>query len=198
MLPTFASVRSMFPPVGYVGMTVDPSTPAGVDGSTVMPTYPTGGNMDLTDARVGSTVYLPVQVPGALLSVGDLHAVMARGESTFVAIEIAGTATVSVDLVKGRSIRAPQVDTGDEWVCVGLGDPVQDSIVMAYESLFTLMVEQHGWTREDAYVALSALGHTELGGPTGSSDPDPLHPFRAVGAVTLARIAKDVLLSGGR
>ena len=45
---------------------------------------------------------------------------------------------------------------------------------------------------------LSALGHTELGGPTGSSDPDPLHPFRAVGAVTLARIAKDVLLSGGR
>ena len=138
-----------------------------VDGSTVMPTYPTGGNMDLTDAKVGSTVYLPVQVPGALLSVGDLHAVMARAESTFVAIEIAGTATLSVDLVKGRTIRGPQVDTGDEWVCVGLGDPVQDSIVMAYESLYSLMVEQHGWSREDAYVTLSALGHTELGGPTG-------------------------------
>jgi amidase len=181
------------PMIGCLGV-----APASVDGSTVMPTYPTGGNMDLTDAKVGSTVYLPVQVPGALLSVGDLHAVMARGESTFVAIEIAGTATLSVDLVKGRSIRGPQVDTGDEWVCVGLGDPVQDSIVMAYESLYAVMVEQHGWTRDDAYVVLSALGHTELGGPTGSSDPDPLHPFRAVGAVTLARIAKDVLLSGGR
>ncbi len=55
----------------------------------------------------------------------------------------------------------------------------------------------HGWSREDVSVVLSALGHTELGGPTGSSDPDPLHPFRAVGAVTLARIAEDVLLSGG-
>jgi amidase len=181
------------PMIGCLGV-----APAATEGSTVMPTYPTGGNMDLTDAKVGSTVYLPVQVPGALLSVGDLHAVMARAESTFVAIEIAGTATLSVDLVKGRSIRAPQVDTGDEWVCVGLGDPVQDSIVMAYESLYSVMVDQHGWSREDAYVVLSALGHTELGGPTGSSDPDPLHPFRAVGAVTLARIAKDVLLSGGR
>ena len=38
--------------------------PAAATMSTVMPTYPTGGNMDLTDARVGSTVYLPVQVPG--------------------------------------------------------------------------------------------------------------------------------------
>ncbi|SEP97528.1 acetamidase/formamidase family protein [Microlunatus flavus] len=180
------------PMIGCLGV-----APAGVEGSTVMPTYPTGGNMDLTDARVGSTVYLPVQVPGALLSVGDLHAVMARAESTFVAIEIAGTATLSVDLVKGKALRGPQVDTGEEWVCVGLGDPVQDSIVMAYESLFEVMRE-HGWSREDAYVVLSALGHTELGGPTGSSDPDPLHPFRAVGAVTLARIAKDVLLRGGR
>ena len=179
------------PMIGCLGV-----APAAGDGSTVMPTYPTGGNMDLTDAKVGSTVYLPVQVPGALLSVGDLHAVMARGESTFVAIEIAGTATVSVDLVKGKALRAPQVDTGDEWVCVGLGDPVQDSIVLAYESLFSVMVEDHGWSREDAHVVLSALGHTELGGPTGSTDPDPLHPFRAVGAVTLARIAKDVLLRG--
>ena len=42
-----------------------------------MPTLPTGGNMDLTDAAPGSTVYLPVQVPGALLSIGDIHAVMA-------------------------------------------------------------------------------------------------------------------------
>ena len=43
---------------------------------------------------------------------------------------------------------------------------------------------------------MSALAHTELGGPTGSRDPDPLHPFRPVGAVTLARIAKDVLAGG--
>ena len=65
---------------------------------------------------------------------------------------------------------------------------------MAYESLFSVLVDEHGWDAQDAYVVMSALAHTELGGPTGSTDPDPLHPFRAVGAVTLARIAKEVLL----
>ncbi len=180
------------PMVGCVGV-----APADRDGSSVMPTLPTGGNMDLTDAGPGTTVYLPVQVPGALLSIGDLHAVMARGESSFVAIEIAGRATVSVDVVKGRSLRGPQLDTGSDYLCVGLGDPVQDSVQMAYESLFDVMVEQHGWDPGDAFVVMSALAHTELGGPTGSVDPDPLHPFRAIGAVTLARIANDVLRAGG-
>ncbi|GAA2747793.1 acetamidase/formamidase family protein [Terrabacter aerolatus] len=161
--------------------------------STVMPSYATGGNMDLTDARPGSTVYLPVEVEGARLAIGDLHAVMSRGESSFVAIEIAGRATVSVDLVKGKGLRAPRIDTGDELVCVGLGDPVQDSIDRAYEDLFAVLTEEHGYGAHDAYTVMSALAHTELGGPTGSVAPDPLHPFRAVGQVTLARIAKEVL-----
>lgn len=180
------------PMIGCVGV-----APAEGTMSTVMPSYPTGGNMDLTDARPGSTVYLPVQVPGALLAIGDLHAVMSRGESSFVAIEIAGGATVSVELLKGRSLRAPQVDTGEEWVCVGLGDPVQDSVQMAYEAMFDLLVDDHGYDPGDAYVVMSALAHTELGGPTGARDPDPLHPFRAIGAVTLARITKNVLTDRG-
>ncbi len=181
------------PMIGCLGL-----APAGREGSSVMPTLPTGGNMDLTDAAPGTTVYLPVQVPGALLSIGDIHAVMARGESSFVAIEVAGRATVSVDVVKGRTIRGPQLDTGTEYVCIGLGDPVQNSITMAYESLFSVLVDERGWDPHDAYVVMSALAPTELGGPTGSVDPDPLHPFRPVGAVTLARIAKDVLEAGAR
>jgi len=176
------------PMIGCIGV-----APASGEMSTVMPSYPTGGNMDLTDAAPGSTVYLPVQVPGALLSIGDIHAVMSRGESSFVAIEAAGSATVSVDLVKGLALRAPRIDTGEDVICVGLADPVQDSIAMAYESLFSVLVDEHGFSREDAYVTMSALAHTELGGPTGSTAPDPVHPFRAVGAVTLARITKAAL-----
>lgn len=176
------------PMIGCIGV-----APAEGEMSTVMPSYPTGGNMDLTDARPGSTVYLPVQVEGARLAIGDLHAVMSRGESSFVAIEIAGRATVSVDLVKGMGLRAPRIDTGDELVCVGLGDPVQDSIDRAYEDLFAVLTEQHGYSKGDAYTVMSALAHTELGGPTGSETPDPLHPFRAIGQVTLARIAKRYL-----
>lgn len=176
------------PMIGCIGV-----APASGQMSTVMPSYPSGGNMDLSDAAPGATVYLPVQVGGALLSIGDIHAVMSRGESSFVAVEAAGSATVSVDVVKGLELRAPRIDTGAELICVGLGDPVQDSVIMAYESLFALIVQEYGVGPEDAYVMMSALAHTELGGPTGSGTPDPLHPFRAVGAVTLARIAKEVL-----
>ena len=174
--------------LGCVGV-----APAGPAASTVMPSYPTGGNMDLTDARPGSTVYLPVEVPGALLSVGDIHAVMARGESSFVAIEAQGTAVVSVDVVKGLSLRAPRIDTGEELVFVGLGDPVQESVVRGYEDAFAFLTGERGWSAGDAYAVLSACGHSELGGPTGSVAPDPLHPFTAVGAVTLHRFPKHLL-----
>jgi len=178
----------MAPMIGCIG-----TAPAQGEASTVMPSYATGGNMDLTDVRAGSTVYLPVQVEGALLSVGDLHAVMSRGESSFVAIEVAGTATVSVDVVKGARLAAPRVDTGEEVVCVGLGDPVQASITAAYEALFSYLVDERGWDPGDAYVAMSAVAHTELGGPTGSTAPDPLHPLSAIGAVTLARMPHEVV-----
>lgn len=185
----------MKPMIGCIGVAASDITM-----STVMPSYPTGGNMDLTDAAPGSTVYLPVQVEGARLYIGDLHAVMSRGESSFVAIEAAGEATVSVDLIKapgeGNSLarlRAPRVETENEIIAVGLGDPVQDSIVMAYESLFDVLTTDKGLSNEDAYTIMSAVAHTELGGPTGSTAPDPLHPFRAIGAVTLARIEKEHL-----
>jgi amidase len=91
------------PMLGCIGV-----APADGDASTVMPSYPTGGNMDLTYAQPGATVFLPVQVPGAPLSIGDVHAVMSRGESSFVAIEIAGAATVSLDVVPKLNLTTPQ------------------------------------------------------------------------------------------
>lgn len=180
------------PMIGCIGVAA-----AASDMSTYMPSYPTGGNMDITDVAPGSTVLLPVQVPGALLSIGDLHAVMSRGESSFIAIEAAGRATVTIDLVKAREafteLRAPRIDTKDEIICVGLGNPLQASIKMAYESLFAVLTNEYRLSKEDTYTLMSALAHTELGGPTGSATPDPLHPNRPVGAVTLARISKHLL-----
>ena len=88
-----------------------------------------------------------------------------------------------------RTGRLPWLETADEVVFVGLGDPVQESVRAAYEALFAHLTG-HGWDPMDAYVAMSAIAHTELGGPTGSADPDPLHPFRPVGAVTLARFPR--------
>lgn len=176
------------PMIGCIG-----TAPAGEPGSTIMPSFPSGGNMDLTDAKPGSVVYLPVEVEGAFLSIGDIHAIMARGESSFVAIEAEGVAVVEVDLIKGKTIRAPRIETADEWCFIGIDNPVQQSIVNGYEDLYDFLTIDHGWDQGDAYVVMSALAHSELGGPTGSENPDPLHPFTAIGAVTVHRLPKSVL-----
>ncbi len=55
-----------------------------------------GGNMDCTQIKAGTTLYLPVYVPGALLSMGDLHAVMGDGEVCGCGLEIEGMVTVRV------------------------------------------------------------------------------------------------------
>lgn len=179
------------PMIGCIG-----TAPAQGSHSTVMPSYAEGGNMDLTDCRPGATVYLPVMTEGAYLSIGDIHAIMAEGESSFVAIEAEGVAVVSVDVVKDLPLRAPRVETESEWIFVGLGDPVQDSIQRGYEDAFDFLVDTHGFTAGDAYALLSAAGHSRLGGPTGSTDPDPLHPMAPVGAVTTHRLPKSLLAPG--
>ena len=138
--------------------------------------------MDLTDAKPGSTVYLPVDVPGALLSIGDIHAIMSRGESSFVAIEAQGTAIVSVDLIKGVKHRAPRIEIEDEWIFIGLGNPVQESIQRGYEDVFDFLVEDNGYSHEDAYVVMSALAHSELGGPTGSENGEQIAANKVKGA----------------
>lgn len=175
------------PMIGCIG-----TAPAEGTNSTVMPSYALGGNMDVTEARPGSTLYLPVEVEGALLSIGDIHAIMSEGESSFIAIEAEGVAVVSVDVVPGMTLRAPRIETDDAWIFVGLGDPVQESITRGYEDAFDFLIDR-GWDRMDAFAVMSALVDSKLGGPTGSSDPDPLHPFAAIGAVTLHRLPKSVL-----
>lgn len=183
--------RHVFPPrpmIGCIG-----TAPASGVNSTIMPTTWLGGNMDVTRVRPGSTVYLPVEVEGALLSIGDIHAIMAEGESSFVAIEAEGIAVVSVEVVAGADLRAPRIETAEEWIFVGLGSPVQESIRRGYQDAFRFLVEDRGWEKGDAYAVMSAVADSRLGGPTGSEVPDPLHPMSPVGAVTLHRIPKSVL-----
>ncbi|MEG9247062.1 acetamidase/formamidase family protein [Arthrobacter sp. Soc17.1.1.1] len=176
------------PMIGCIG-----TAPAQGTHSTVMPSYAQGGNMDLTDCRPGTTVYLPVMTEGAYLSIGDIHAIMAEGESSFVAIEAEGVAVISVDVVKDLPLRAPRVETESEWIFVGLGDPVQESIRRGYEDVFDFLVHTHGYSTGDAYALLSAVCHSRLGGPTGSTAPDPLHPMAPIGAVTTHHLPKSVL-----
>lgn len=70
-----------------------------------------GGNMDIRQLTAGATLYLPVLVPGALFSAGDAHAAQGDGEVSGTGIEMAATATLRFDLLRGRTIRQPQFRT---------------------------------------------------------------------------------------
>lgn len=68
-----------------------------------------GGNMDCKEIREGATLLLPVNVPGALLAIGDLHAVMADGEIGVSGLEVSGAVTVTVDVLKNKTLPLPVI-----------------------------------------------------------------------------------------
>ena len=72
------------------------------EGLRTIPPRETGGNMDVKEVRVGARVLLPVDVPGALLSLGDMHFAQGDGESCGVAIEVSGRATVRTPVRPAR------------------------------------------------------------------------------------------------
>ncbi|HZF58794.1 MAG TPA: acetamidase/formamidase family protein, partial [Rubrobacter sp.] len=86
-------------------------SPTGPEKPVIMPPGPFGGNMDTRHITKGSALYLPVQHAGALFSCGDAHAAQGDGEVCVTDIECAMYASLRFDLIKGRSIPAPQFQT---------------------------------------------------------------------------------------
>ncbi len=89
------------PMIGVIG-----TAPAGESVATGTPASH-GGNMDCKRIGSGATLYLPVNVPGALLAMGDLHAAMGDGEVCVCGAEIAGSVTVRVTVIKGQPLPLP-------------------------------------------------------------------------------------------
>lgn len=100
-------VRDLAPFLGVMG--VAPAEPG--EHSTIPPRAGSGGNIDCKDLVAGSTLYLPVAVPDALLYLGDGHAAQGDGEVGGTAIECAMTTEVSVDLVEDRPLAGVHAET---------------------------------------------------------------------------------------
>ena len=93
--------------------------PEGADAQAVMPPGTFGGNMDTRQLHQGTTLYLPVQVPGALFSTGDAHGCQGDGEVCVTGLEAPMYASLRFTLEKGRSIPAPQYRTAGIPTAVG-------------------------------------------------------------------------------
>jgi amidase len=121
-----------------------------------------GGNMDVPDVRPGNTVYLPVRVPGALFFTGDCHAGQGEGELCGVALEITAKVTLRFELIKGRAIAWPRIESPDELMAVGSARPMEDAARIAYTEL-VVWLEELGWDRWEAYQALTQVGRLYVG-----------------------------------
>jgi amidase len=150
-------VRTM---IGCIGV-----APAEGKGSTFMPAYPFGGNMDLREMEAGTTLYLPVQVEGALLSMGDLHAAMGVAEPTWVSLEAAGSATLKISVEKNMKLNFPRLRVGDSTYCIGMADTLEKAHQIALDEAYNLLVHEWGLDMFDAYTYASAVVDMRLGGP---------------------------------
>ncbi len=116
-----------------------------------------GGNMDAPEAGVGNTVYFPVNVPGALLYLGDGHAAMGDGEVAGTAIEVPLRARVQVTLIKGQKINWPRFENEDSIMTVGAYRPVDDALRIAFTELVGWIHNDYGLSELDAYELLSKV-----------------------------------------
>jgi acetamidase/formamidase len=140
--------------------------PAGASAQPVMPPGIFGGNMDTRQLVRGTTLYLPVQVEGALFSCGDAHGAQGDGEVCVTGLEAPMFGTLRFRLERERSIPAPQyrtagpltprVDHAGFYGTTGVGGDLYAASQDALRAMIDHLGARHGLSPEDAYL-LSSL-----------------------------------------
>ncbi len=115
-----------------------------------------GGNLDNHLHGRGAKIYFPVRQPGGMFAVGDMHAAMGDGEICGTGVEIAGEVTVRFGLLKRKQAQWPVTELAHAWVThATAGDDVRDALQLASEEAARALVDEWGFTKEEAFVFLS-------------------------------------------
>jgi amidase len=121
-----------------------------------------GGNMDAPEVSVGNTLYLPVNVPGALFYFGDGHAAMGDGEVAGSAVEVPMRVRLQFELIKGKHTGWPRLENEKEIMTTGIYRPVDDAVRIAVIELIYWIHNEYGLSELDAYELLSKVGKIHL------------------------------------
>ena len=140
-----------------------------------------GGNMDYNQIREGTTVYLPVSVPGALLFIGDGHAAQGDGELTGNALETSLDVEFTVDVISGRSTNGPRAENNEYLMSSGIGNSLTDALQQATTQLVNWLQTDYALTPNEAAVVLGTAMQYDI-----AEVVDPLMHV-------VAKIRKDVL-----
>jgi acetamidase/formamidase len=114
-----------------------------------------GGNIDNKELVPGSSLFLPVFVPGANFSCGDGHAVQGDGEVCLTALETCLDGTFQLVLHKGRRLTFPRAVTPTHYIAMGMDPDLDDAAKQALRDMIRWLVELKGWKPDEAYVFCS-------------------------------------------
>jgi acetamidase/formamidase len=114
-----------------------------------------GGNMDCKEFVPGTSLFLPVFVPGANFSAGDGHAVQGDGEVCLSALETCLKGTFELVVRKDMKLAMPRAITPTHYITIGLDVDLDDAAKQALRDMIAWLVAMKGWTRSEAYVFCS-------------------------------------------
>jgi acetamidase/formamidase len=148
-LRPFQGTLGVAPPDGFF-----PPLSPGVTSS--VPPGPHGGNLDLNELGEGSTLYLPVWKPGALIYTGDSHAVQGDGEISLTALETRmQDMRIRVTLHKQKKFPWPIAETPTHWIALGLDKDLNKAMTLAAQNAISFLATRAKLTPLDAYALCS-------------------------------------------
>jgi len=151
-----------------------------------------GGNMDCMLIKPGATLYLPVNVPGALLGLGDLHAAQGDGEVGMAGLEVNGSVTAQLRVVKHPTMPLPLVDTGRIVTAIVSAPDLDEAARRAVQEMVTWIAARTELGINDANMLVSLVGDVRI-----CQIVDPLMTCRLdMPKEILTRIGIDLLASG--
>jgi acetamidase/formamidase len=128
-----------------------------------------GGNMDFNEVIEGNTVYLPVQQPGALLYLGDAHALQGDGETSQYALETSMDVEFTVDVIKAKSIAMPRVESPDQIMVLGQAGSLDEALRSATTGLIQWLQQDYGLTLPECAILLGSAAHYSVPNLAGRS-----------------------------
>lgn len=123
---------------------------------------PHGGNMDITDITDGASVYFPIFIEGALFAAGDVHAVMADGESEISAVETESRLTLRCEVVDNLRLTHPLVVNRNFIMTVGEGRNLEEAYHVALDDMVALLMDYLGLSFVDATMLVSQAGDIKI------------------------------------
>jgi acetamidase/formamidase len=116
------------------------------------------GNMDIRDFVAGTSLYVPVHVPGALLWTGDSHAGQGNGEVNLTAIETAyRELNLTVEVIKGKPLDFPRIETAKSWITMGFDQDLNKAWAQAKAQTVKFLTEQRNVSAEQAEKLMAGI-----------------------------------------